>query len=198
MYQGMDRPKVNTGDRVWIIFLSLDLAALKYPCPVMGNSPHLELSHSWGFEGGVEGLELTDLEGSPEQKTRASSPGTIHTQTDVLSLHPRRQYHKAGVKPPHRHLPLPNPCLESAAVSHRCHNGISQESSGLERIRSSSTLCLLRYFRVAAVVSLTTQGSPNQAFIALFQYNSNQSQHYMAGWAHMLLQQPVRRVSGHQ
>lgn len=41
MSQGMERPKVNIGDTFWAIFLFLSLAALKYPCSVVGSSPHL-------------------------------------------------------------------------------------------------------------------------------------------------------------
>lgn len=61
MSQGMERLKVNSGDRVWAIFLSLGLAALKHPCggqlPTFGDFPPM------GFWRGVEGLELPDLEG---------------------------------------------------------------------------------------------------------------------------------------
>lgn len=52
MSQGMDRPKMNIGDTFWAIFPFLSLAALKYPCCVVGSSLHLEVSYPWGFEGG--------------------------------------------------------------------------------------------------------------------------------------------------
>lgn len=61
---------------------------------------------------------------------------------------------------------------------------LSRTLSGLQMTRSSSTLCPLRCRRLPGAneqgwmhhktTVLTTQGSPNQPFIALFQYNSHQ------------------------
>lgn len=113
MSQGMDRPKVNT-EEFGLFFFPWVMLPCGGQLPTLGGFPPMGADRP--------GRDL--LTKGPETATQEPS-----TPTDILSLHPRPQHHRAGVNPPDRQLPLPNPCLESATVFHRCHSRISQGPS---------------------------------------------------------------------